>query len=62
MQKIAVNKKATYNYVLNYNTDDFLFSNALSTYVSLTIEHPRVDLFYTSYFINGLSVSRVEPV
>ncbi|MAW75282.1 MAG: hypothetical protein CMG09_05080 [Candidatus Marinimicrobia bacterium] len=45
-------KKATYDYVLNYNTDDFLFPNALTIYISLIKKYPKVDLFYTSYFVS----------
>lgn len=43
-------KQSTGDYVMNYNVDDRLLPNALSTYNELIKLNPEVDLFYTSWF------------
>lgn len=43
-------KQARGEYVLNYNVDDRLLPNALSTYREMIKVNPDVDLFYTSWF------------
>ncbi len=40
-------KKASSNYIMNWNTDDLLFPNALLTYANYVIKFPDVDLFYS---------------
>lgn len=45
-------QKAQGQYVVNYNTDDFLFANALLTYERYTNKYPDTDLIYSPYFIH----------
>lgn len=45
-------KNSTQNYIVNWNTDDILFSSALQTYESYAKSFPDVDLFYGPCFLS----------
>lgn len=56
-------KEARSEWVMNYNTDDRLLPNALSTYRDLTFRYPDTDLFYSSYVIvSDINYSNITKV
>ena len=49
---IAINH-SSYDYVLNYNTDDKLYRTSLATYATYAKLHPEVDILYSDSFISS---------
>ena len=45
-------EKSKYDYVINYNTDDKLFGNALLTFRSYLSLYPHIDVLYSNCFIS----------
>lgn len=44
---------SSYDYVLNYNTDDKLYRTSLATYATYASLHPEVDVIYSDSFISS---------
>jgi len=43
---------STYDYVMNYNTDDKLFSGALMLLYCYILQHPEADVVYSNCFVS----------